>query len=149
MPLSSQVGRTWSSTRLGLQRGLLEGMLHAAECAVVMHESWLPAEEEEEEEDPLGGSSQGLTGAWGGGATAEAVAGVVTDEDVQVRCGTRYFCVHAVETSVSSIQPPLHFPPRRMYHANKALSLTSPFSYFALPASSPRLMLGCRAFCWP
>lgn len=82
---ASQVGRSWSCTRLGLQRGLLEGMLHAAECAVAMHDTWLPAEEEEEEEDLIGGSAQGLTGAWGGGTTGEAATGVVTDEDVQVR----------------------------------------------------------------
>ncbi|GAX82742.1 hypothetical protein CEUSTIGMA_g10168.t1 [Chlamydomonas eustigma] len=97
--IAAKVGRQWCGKRLIMQRSLLQSVLHATECATVMHETWLPADTEEDLDDI--GVSSGLTGAWGcvamgnssslvGASTSDkqianvgGYSGVLTDEDVQ------------------------------------------------------------------
>ena len=75
-----QVGRYWPSTRLGLQRGLLECLQHAAMGTVAMHDAWLPVEDNDEEDDGLGIAA--MAGVWG--VEAGCASQGYTDEDVQV-----------------------------------------------------------------
>ena len=55
-------------------------MLHSADCAVAMHNAWLPAAAEDDEQDEDVGGVAGLAGAWG----AESSSQQYSDEDVQV-----------------------------------------------------------------
>ena len=67
---------------------MLEAMLHASECALLMHDSWLPADDEDEDEDmsavvaAIGGGSSPSWGVSPGGRRGRK--GGYTDEDVQV-----------------------------------------------------------------